>query len=396
MPPENISEADFRTLGLDPGSEQSEVRQAYRTLAKRWHPDRHHSKPFEIRALAEERFKRINEAYRRISSARKRQAAFSDKIRTAQPEQAGPAGTFETKPGPDRILKRKPAEIRLNRAGPIFVLFILLVGLGYQIFLLFPEPSVEIQKIPPRIYPADRETPDAEDLQSLDSKSITERLAELSKPAPSLSNPLLQSREPAKPYFTVGSTSKEVLLVQGTPSRVQGQTWVYGLSEVQFKNGQVWKYNNFDGSLKVIMLPGTVADQDPPACITIGSTQDEVLLVQGTPTRVEQDKWFYGFAEIRFKDGRLREYDNHFGTLKMRLVPSVPAGPDGKKTYFTVGSTPDEVLALQGTPTSVHGNLWSFNFSSVFFRDGRVQYVTDSDGTLLFLPREEPGVRSGS
>jgi len=193
----------------------------------------------------------------------------------------------------------------------------------------------------------------------------------------------------------IGSNSEEVLLVQGAPSRIHGQTWIYGLSEIQFKNGLVWRYNNFDGSLKVQMLPRTEADQPPPAFITIGSTQNDVLLVQGTPTRVEQDKWFYGFAEIRFKNGHLIEYDNYFGTLKMRLVPAVPAGPQGKKV-FTVGSSPDEVLALQGTPTSVHGNLWSFDFSSVFFRDGRVQYVTNSDGTLRFQPREDSGERSGS
>ena len=67
MDPEAFSEADFRLLGLEPGSKPSEVRQAYRALVKKWHPDRHHSKPYETRALAEKKFREIDEAYRRIA-----------------------------------------------------------------------------------------------------------------------------------------------------------------------------------------------------------------------------------------------------------------------------------------------------------------------------------------
>jgi hypothetical protein len=392
MPPENSSEADFRTLGLEPGSDYSEVRRAYRALAKRWHPDRHHSKPFEIRALAEERFKQINEAYRRITGSRKRDTA-SEKIRKAPSAKESPGEAPEPKPA-SSVSKKRYGEVRLGRAVPIFVLVILLIGLGYQIFSLFVEPSTETRIIPPSISSEEKNL-DTENLNSLDSNALTDALPETPPPAPAPSAPLLQSAEPAMSYFTIGSTAQEVLLVQGTPSRIHGQTWTYGLSDIQFKNGQVWQYNNFDGSLRVLMLPNTAANQ-APACITIGSTQDEVLRVQGTPTRVEQDKWFYGFAEIRFKEGLLQEYDNYFGALKVRLVPSVPSGPEGKKTFFTIGSSPDDVLALQGTPTSVHGNRWTFDFSSVFFRDGKVQYVTDSSGTLRFLSREEVGRSSGS
>ena len=128
MPPENTSEADFRTLGLDPGSDQSEVKQAYRALAKRWHPDRHHSKPFEIRALAEERFKQINDAYRRISSSRKKRAASFDTIRAAQPPKASPGETPERKPNADRVLRRKLAGVRFGRVIPIVALLVLLFG----------------------------------------------------------------------------------------------------------------------------------------------------------------------------------------------------------------------------------------------------------------------------
>jgi hypothetical protein len=50
-------------LGLDQGASESDVRQAYRDLAKVWHPDRfEHDR--RLRAKAEEEFKRISLAYK--------------------------------------------------------------------------------------------------------------------------------------------------------------------------------------------------------------------------------------------------------------------------------------------------------------------------------------------
>jgi hypothetical protein len=160
------------------------------------------------------------------------------------------------------------------------------------------------------------------------------------------------------------------------------------MSEVLFTNDRVRGYNNFDGSLMVRMEPRQVAQGPAPAHITIGSTEDEVLLVQGTPTRIEQDRWYYGFAEIRFKDGRVREFDNYFGLLKVRVAPSENVSA-ARGNFFTVGSTPDEVLAVQGTPTGMLGNVWSYDFSYIFFRDGKVRQVSDSEGLLRFVTPED-------
>ena len=215
-------------------------------------------------------------------------------------------------------------------------------------------------------------------------------------PSPVLPPALLQT-PPAAPsaFFTLGSTASEVLSIQGSPSHVQGQTWTYGLSEIQFRNGRVYRFNNFDGSLRVRMQPAVSEDSVPPTHITIGSSEEEVLLVQGTPTRVEGDRWFYGFSELVFKNGRVVEYDNYFGSLKMRLLPSALSGPEPPRNFFTIGSTPDEVLALQGTPTAVHGDRWSFDFAVVIFRDGKVHGVTSSDGTLHFIAPKKTGDTEG-
>jgi hypothetical protein len=152
---------------------------------------------------------------------------------------------------------------------------------------------------------------------------------------------------------------------------------------VHFSEGRVCGYNNFDGSLRVKLIPGSRAG--PPAdYISLGSSEQQVIEVQGTPTRIKQNRWYYGFAELIFQNGLVAGYDNYFGTLKMRLTPSAPAGRPKRAFFFSKGSTPDDVLAVQGTPTAVHGNRWSYKFDYVFFRDGKVSGVVDADGALRF------------
>lgn len=47
---------------LSPDYDKSDLKKSYRTLSKVWHPDLHHKNP-EMKSIAEEKFKRINEGY---------------------------------------------------------------------------------------------------------------------------------------------------------------------------------------------------------------------------------------------------------------------------------------------------------------------------------------------
>jgi len=49
-------------LGLQPGATEPEVREAYRTLVKVWHPDRFSGDP-RLQEKAQEKLKEINAAY---------------------------------------------------------------------------------------------------------------------------------------------------------------------------------------------------------------------------------------------------------------------------------------------------------------------------------------------
>ena len=84
---------------------------------------------------------------------------------------------------------------------------------------------------------------------------------------------------------------------------------------------------------------------------TVGTTKDEVLAVQGSPRRFTDTKWEYGLSWVQFQNGRVTTwYSSLSAPLNAELVPSEPVvfSPG----YFTVGSTKDEVLAVQGSPST--------------------------------------------
>ena len=52
------------------------------------------------------------------------------------------------------------------------------------------------------------------------------------------------------------------------------------------------------------------------------------------------------------------------------------------KQYFTIGSTKDEVLAIQGQPTHIYESFWMFGSSVVHFEGDRVLRWEDYRGKL--------------
>lgn len=59
----------YKALGISPSASDEEVKEAYRNLAKKYHPDQYADSP--LKELADEKMKEINEAYDTITAQRK-------------------------------------------------------------------------------------------------------------------------------------------------------------------------------------------------------------------------------------------------------------------------------------------------------------------------------------
>ena len=64
---DNRARDPYVVLGVDRQASPQEIKSAYRKLANKYHPDKVHDLDDEFKALAEERFKEINAAYRELS-----------------------------------------------------------------------------------------------------------------------------------------------------------------------------------------------------------------------------------------------------------------------------------------------------------------------------------------
>lgn len=174
-----------------------------------------------------------------------------------------------------------------------------------------------------------------------------------------------------KSYFTLGSTKEEVLRIQGTPKQFGEYEWSYGLSTVQFRNDRVVSWTIYAvNPLRVKMLPSAPVS-GPHDYFTVGSSKDAVLAVQGTPTQVGDYEWSYGLSTVQFRNDLVVSWTIYaVNPLHARMVPS--SVDAASSSYFTLGSTKDEVLRVQGTPSQIGDYEWGYGLSTVQFRDGRV------------------------
>lgn len=402
---DKADENDYRLLGLSSKASRREVKAAYRRLAKEWHPDRFQQRSVSDREAAEEIFKALTVAYRRIAAGWIDEVSGPEKSRPEGPPSGRAREASASAEGRGDRFDGVRLPLSWLRTRPTLLVLGLLLAAAGLLLLLPPqnsrnridpetsprsEPSGTMPSSPIAAPESDHGNPPGIESSHAPS-SRSESSPELQGTGSSATDPGsgVPAPLPHPGFISIGSTQEEVLRIQGTPQVVRGQTWVYGVSELGFKDGRVVRYNNFDGSLRIRVLPSRGVTSPPPAHFSVGSSTDEVLAVQGTPTRMDGNRWTYGFSEVRFKEGKVEEYDNFFGNLKVRLEVEPGEAPGASRGFFTVGSSRDEVIAVQGTPTSIRGNLWYYDMSSVLFKKGKVHYVFNTSGNLRFVPQEE-------
>ena len=170
-------------------------------------------------------------------------------------------------------------------------------------------------------------------------------------------------------YFTIGSTRDQVVAVAGTPDHYDdgGRELRYGESRITFQRGRVVSWHmNPSGSLDAKLLPKYPTDAD---VFSLGSSKDVVLSVQGTPDHFSEQSFHYGHSMVHFANDRVSGWNE--ATNYPLSVVLEPSNPTSSK-YFTLGSTRDEVIAAQGTPSQYSARMLKYGYSTVSFENGLV------------------------
>lgn len=122
------------------------------------------------------------------------------------------------------------------------------------------------------------------------------------------------------PYVTAGLSKDEVIAVQGPPTFTSENPLVYGRSELDFNGDRLvgWKIDPA-APIRVKLWPDASVDPDLNS-FTVGSSKNEVLEVQGTPSLWSENTFGYGSSEVYFKDGKVMSWKNDPASVPLRAV----------------------------------------------------------------------------
>jgi curved DNA-binding protein CbpA len=115
------------------------------------------------------------------------------------------------------------------------------------------------------------------------------------------------------------------------------------------------------------------------APFTLGSTSKDVVDAMGTPTSINFDMWSYEYSIVNFDaSGKVVGWSNISNNLKVTI------GTKKKDALsFTIGSTKQQVVDAMGTPTSINYDMWSYEYSIVNFdSNGMVTGWSDISNNL--------------
>jgi curved DNA-binding protein CbpA len=367
----------LQELGLAAGASLDEVKAAYKMLVKVWHPDRFQSDR-EVGQAAEAKLKAINIAYSYLASngyesdrgyeggtkqgsgARKgsntnrgpvygasgKRTGASAPRAARRPAQKQPRRQTRRQTSPDRrIWGIWGANVGLRLAFRLLVLVVVLVT-GWFLFGI-ADSYIAADPTMGKYYLETKSQlkSDFESARQRTWGSLEQRLHGLfggsSGTVPAA----------AAPVGDTAATTPE----QGTVDPVNGE-----------------KHSG-------VKAPATPLRLLP--YVTLGLTRDEVIAAQGEPTSSTTGKLMYNASELDLKDGKVVGWKiDPRSPLRVKLWPEGPV--DSSLRFFTVGSTKDEVLVVEGTPTSFSQDRFDYGSSVVYFRDGRVVAWKDGPGAV--------------
>lgn len=426
----------FEILGLEPGASQKEIKAAYRDLAQVWHPDKYSHNP-RLQAKAQEKLRKIIDAYERLKDNQYSHTTQSDSTEhTYQQETESPSSEDDTDE-PTSVSENDKSDTFSalnyetdNRAtiipkivAGVAALFLISV-IAFVIYSARQTQDKTSQtatnttltnstQINNSNYNSavngnnsniaknntrsntnvdtelglntESEVPD-QATTSIPENSETLNMTPVPTSSPETisknnDSPLTDATHP-QGYFTIGSGKEDVLAVQGTPDSIIGSSFSYRYSSISFQNNRVSGWSNISKNLRVRMISNSSRSEN---YFTLGSTKDDVVKIQGTPDSIIGNSYGYGYSSISFQGNSVVGWSNISKNLKVKLF----SNSENSLSQFTVGSSKDDVIKVQGTPDSIIGNTFGYGYSSVHFQNNRVTNWSNISGNLRVILRPE-------
>jgi DnaJ domain len=265
----------YSILGVFQDDDWDTVRAAYKRQIRRWHPDRFQDT--DQRKIAEDKSKDINLAYQTLDDYYREFGSLppDDTAQHETPLSTGelrPAREYDTDPehhqfsgaDSDQTSFRKSQQPRRRGFSGIIVTGVV-IAIGY----LLLEPS----------------------FTDIDNVSET-----------NLPGPGYDKFGPAAGNFTANQTESSAPTVAGTQSNS---------SDVHSD----WQVDEKDKEYSPKSSPIT----GRPTIISIGSSKQDVLAIQGRPLRKTDTTWDYGLSRINFQDGIVTGwYENPMNPLNVK------------------------------------------------------------------------------
>lgn len=102
-----------------------------------------------------------------------------------------------------------------------------------------------------------------------------------------------------------------------------------------------------------------------------GAPRKKVLDIQGKPTSMLKNIWFYGKSRVDFENGHVVGWKQHKNN-PLHVRGEAPGGARSSKRLIQLGSTKDDVLGIQGMPLIKTERRWEYGPSFIEFKNGRV------------------------
>ena len=338
--------AALRVLELAPDSTASQIKDSYHVLVKVWHPDRFQGDRALMEA-AEAKLKEINSAYRFLTSpaasARRRTRPTPGEPAPANPRpQPQPAAEpYSSRPAAAAAPPARPSLAWVSPAlGLLFKLVLVAVALLLCRYLWI---AFDVQ---------DSTGEAAAKVYEFGKDNVAGRLD-----------------APKRRFLAAIENDLGRLGMRGLlPAPAVAPQPALGAPPAVAESAQTASAN-----------PGGRPQPRPGAAprklypyITVGSTRDEVLGALGPPAASTESKLVYGRSELDLKDNAVVGWriDPVVSPIRVKLWPDAPVDPD--LASFTVGSTRDVVLVVQGTPTAFSDDKFEYGGSAVYFQNRRV------------------------